>query len=1041
MSRVTQQGSGRKLAVVVGSGFGGAVSALRLAQSGALDVMLLERGHRYQPEDFPRFKLPDTWTSDDELKTSKRLPEVARFAWAFDQGLWELRNLGGLQVAQAAGYGGGSLVYASVHLRPPERVFSNWPQHRCSNVQCAACGRGRIDLALLGEHYETVEAMLGVSPAPESWAKTREFVSACGQLERKAFSPPLAINFTTPERGPADPARPACNGCGNCMIGCGEGAKNTLDHNYLRQAEAAGLRVRTLAEVVTLQDLWQGGGARSGRRYRIHYKNHFLGARAERLDADFVFLCAGAIGSTEILKRSVHKQHLPARLSDPTTKARAEGLGNLGKRFWANGDSVGIVFDTKEPWHSTAGPTITRSTYHRSARRAPRATQASCRSGAEDLWFLVQEGGFPPSLRRALGVFRSPLWLTRNAFNAGSAAGGSAPGGSAPAPVRGASAARAHVLTKVEAFVGGLPALLHTQRRLRTLQGSLGKTGADDQDFWLQVLPQALRGFGAAGFGLNKTVSHELGDMLQRFLRELQRDPQQGLLSWGVRWFARPLFAEESFIKVALRAVQSRLPRVGSLLDSNSSSQLLDRLATLLFFGTDPGEHMALLLAMGPDSEWRLDWQDPRYSSPSPHLQRGSRGLRATPVRNGQVARLYRAQERLMRDITSKSGGQLRTNPGWTLGRRPITVHSQGGCSMSDKPERGVVDATGEVWHQPGLFVMDGSVFPSSVGVNPSNTIAALTELNIRHFLAREFPEARATLDAATSAGKRQQPRRELPDLEAIASVLEMPATAELELQAKPMQLVWEERLDGYVSPAGQSRLTLESDVDDFEVAYRQGVRAGTALHLRLEAAIPDLDEFLDSKIKRVAIRGKLWLRADPNDARRTEYEVLDDSWLRLDLTPAPVDPSRARGKAGVRLAEPAQRPATMRYRLRLKVNAGASSAPASAGSPSPSVQATAHTHVLRGIKYLTDDPGFDAWMDLTTLFTVLEDDHRNTLHAGIVRVHLDDFILRQLPSFDVTTASGGHDDLPAPAKLLGLLRFGRYFFGDLKHIYEPLGF
>ena len=139
--------------MVVGTGFGGAVTACRLAQARAAErqadpnaperpIVVLERGRRYHPGDFGRLKLPDYLVEKDAAssKTSKRLPETARLFWGNDQGLWDLRNLGELRLAQAAGYGGGSLIYANVHLRPPNSVFDQTTWKRACDEDCACAG-------------------------------------------------------------------------------------------------------------------------------------------------------------------------------------------------------------------------------------------------------------------------------------------------------------------------------------------------------------------------------------------------------------------------------------------------------------------------------------------------------------------------------------------------------------------------------------------------------------------------------------------------------------------------------------------------------------------------------------------------------------------------------------------------------------------------------------------------------------------------------------------------------------------------------------
>src|SRR5258708_24142619 len=97
--------------IVVGTGFGGAVAACRLAQAG-YDVLVLERGRRYERHDFPALPVRPAL-----------LPDLKRWTWHPDQGLWDILDLEELVSVQAAGYGGGSLIYANVQLRPPDQVF------------------------------------------------------------------------------------------------------------------------------------------------------------------------------------------------------------------------------------------------------------------------------------------------------------------------------------------------------------------------------------------------------------------------------------------------------------------------------------------------------------------------------------------------------------------------------------------------------------------------------------------------------------------------------------------------------------------------------------------------------------------------------------------------------------------------------------------------------------------------------------------------------------------------------------------------------
>jgi cholesterol oxidase len=309
-------------AIVVGSGFGGAVTACRLAQAlaspkgqGAAqpsDILILERGRRYSSDDFPRVGWPDYVPGKDPA-TSKRLPDAARLLWGNDQGLWELRNLGQLRVGLAAGFGGGSLIYANVHLRPPDDVFDGWPAACAADCRCG--GRGEATpyrRAHLKHYYDRVAHMLRLRPLPPELRtripKTVAFARAASKLTggngapdpQRFLYPPLAVTFdeSNGAGGDGQPAKGTCNGCGNCTIGCSEGAKNTLDRNYLAVAEKLGVEAQTLCEVQSIAD--------RGDLLQVRYLDHRCG-QVVTVEARHVFLGAGAVGSTEILLRSSSK--------------------------------------------------------------------------------------------------------------------------------------------------------------------------------------------------------------------------------------------------------------------------------------------------------------------------------------------------------------------------------------------------------------------------------------------------------------------------------------------------------------------------------------------------------------------------------------------------------------------------------------------------------------------------------------------------------------------------------------------------------------
>ncbi|APR86677.1 Cholesterol oxidase [Minicystis rosea] len=327
-------------AVVIGTGFGGAVASCRLAQAG-FAVTVLERGRRYDGEapGFPRGK-PTEWL------------------WSASRGLFDVRPVSEVQVVQSAGYGGGSLIYANVHLRAPAAVFeASWPD-----------GYSR---EALDPYYDLVAYMLDIQPIDRSPRgvppRTGRMTDAAAALDRgsELIRPPLAVNFAS-EPGPNrfGVHQRGCTHCGECIIGCPERAKNTLDLNYLALAERAGANMLTEHEALWIEP------RRGVPGYHVIYRDH--GQDQERaLSADWVFVCAGALGSTELLLRSRARGAL-RRVSE-----------RLGERYSGNGDLLAFAFDTDPPVVPDAGPTITTALLY-----------DRCGDG-DGAWFLIEDGGFP----------------------------------------------------------------------------------------------------------------------------------------------------------------------------------------------------------------------------------------------------------------------------------------------------------------------------------------------------------------------------------------------------------------------------------------------------------------------------------------------------------------------------------------------------------------------------------------------------------------------------------------------------------------------
>ena len=332
-------------AIVIGTGFGGAVTACRLAQAG-FNVLILERGRRYQgATKFPR---------DFSLAAKGWL-------WGEDRGLFDARLQDRIVTVHAAGYGGGSLVYANVHIQPPSEVFDQgWPSS--------------YKLASLQPYYNLVAYMLNLAPITRSAhalpPKSEKIKQAAKDLGRGAqfFFPNLAVNFGQNPTLSGYNAPDKCNYCGECVIGCNDRAKNTLDLNYLKLAEDLGnAQVQTDCEVKSIGRLENGS-------YVVNYvdlaHDQFGSAVAPR-----VFLCAGALNSTELLLRCRDEYRTLPNLSP-----------HLGRGFFTNGDFIAFAFDTEAAVQPSKGPTITSAVVYNN------------KIGSEPIWFLMEDGGYPAQI-------------------------------------------------------------------------------------------------------------------------------------------------------------------------------------------------------------------------------------------------------------------------------------------------------------------------------------------------------------------------------------------------------------------------------------------------------------------------------------------------------------------------------------------------------------------------------------------------------------------------------------------------------------------
>lgn len=300
--------------VVVGSGYGGAIAASRMARAGQT-VCVLERGRELQPGEYPD-------TLEEALREMQTDAPEAHLGPA--AGLFDFRVNKDISVVLGCGLGGTSLVNANVGLRPEQRIFEDpvWPEAL------------RSDAALLDDSFQHAEEILQPQPVPDSYApiaKMQAHEKSAQAIGAKWYRTPLYVTFDKPANGvnafgvPQD----ACIGCGDCVSGCNFRAKNTTLMNYLPDAANWGAEIFTEVSVRYLQ--------RSGDGWLVFYQP--IGVGREKFNApdlfvkaDIVILGAGTLGSTEILLRSAEK-----------------GLalsGKLGHRFSGNGDILGFAYNT-----------------------------------------------------------------------------------------------------------------------------------------------------------------------------------------------------------------------------------------------------------------------------------------------------------------------------------------------------------------------------------------------------------------------------------------------------------------------------------------------------------------------------------------------------------------------------------------------------------------------------------------------------------------------------------------------------------------------
>ncbi|MGN6752110.1 MAG: GMC oxidoreductase [Intrasporangium sp.] len=375
--------------VVIGSGFGGAVAALRLAEKG-YDVLVYEAGRRFEDDDFAR----TSW-------------DLRRYLWAPVLGCYGIQRIHRLPdclVLAGAGVGGGSLNYAQTLYVPPTQFFQD--------PQWAGITDWEAELA---PHYATAQRMLGVIENPcdgpvERLMRDTAVELGVGESFRRT---PVGVFFGEPGKrvpdpyfGGEGPDRTGCTQCGNCMVGCRVGAKNTLMKNYLALAERRGVVIEPLRTVTSLRPL---DPHRPDEGYAVHTVR--TGARRRRrrdpqaVTARHVVVAAGAWGTAQLLQ-AMKASDLPG-ISD-----------RLGWQTRTNSEALGGAMTTRVPRgvDLTRGVAIT-SSFHVDATTHVENVRYGKGSNAMGLLAVMQvDGGgrIPRPVRFAGGALRHPVTFARS---------------------------------------------------------------------------------------------------------------------------------------------------------------------------------------------------------------------------------------------------------------------------------------------------------------------------------------------------------------------------------------------------------------------------------------------------------------------------------------------------------------------------------------------------------------------------------------------------------------------------------------------------
>ncbi len=366
--------------IIVGSGFGGSVAALRLSEKG-YRVLVIEQGKRYHPKDFPK----TNWN----FRKYFWVPKLALY------GIQALTQLKHIFILHGTGVGGGSLVYANNLLIPPDEVFLD---HRWSDTQWKA----RLD-----PFYKRAQRILGAVPSKIT-TPADDILKACAAEIGKAdtfhvndvgiFFGEENVTVPDPYFNGKGPDRTGCTLCGGCMVGCRYGSKNTLDMNYLYLAELLGTTILPEFQVIDVKP-----NSRGVYRVRTRKITGMLGKKTNFYSKGVIF-SGGVMGTVKLLLKCKDSGSLP-NISD-----------HLGNYVRTNSEALVGAQAGNDDIDFSKGIAITSGIYPDEKTHIETVRYGAGQDAMSGLAVLLTGGGppWPRAARLIATILRHPIQFIKS---------------------------------------------------------------------------------------------------------------------------------------------------------------------------------------------------------------------------------------------------------------------------------------------------------------------------------------------------------------------------------------------------------------------------------------------------------------------------------------------------------------------------------------------------------------------------------------------------------------------------------------------------